>query len=45
MVTGLQPVAEYLEDSDIQLCVAEIAANADLSFLKPRKGQKSFLNC
>ena len=45
MATGLEPVAEYLGDPEIQLCVAEMAANADLSALKPRKGQKSVLNC
>ena len=45
MATGLEPVAKYLGDPEIQLCVAEMAANADLSILKPRKGKKSFLNC
>ena len=45
VATGLAPVAAYLDDSELQLCVAEMAANADLSTLKPRKGKKSFLNC
>lgn len=45
VATGLEPVAEYLEDPEIQLCVAEMAANADLSSLKPRKSKKSFLDC
>ena len=43
--TELQSIAEYLDNPDIQLCVAEMAANAEVSSLQPRRGEKSFLNC
>jgi hypothetical protein len=43
---GLEQVAEYLDDAELQRCVAESASRADPSILKRRtRGGSPFDDC
>ncbi len=42
---GIRQVADYLDDTELQRCVAEHSSQADPSSLKPRTGGRSLLNC
>lgn len=45
IANGLQPLVTYLEEPEIQLCVGEMAAKADVTSIRPRRSGKSILDC